>query len=653
MVERSKVELRVTSGCSEASIQTVYAEVSEKRSSRIRLMDKNSTKHTTMRVLLFQIIAPGISLPPQPVLTRWGTWLDAVNYYAEHYGKIMEVIDALDSTDSSAVAAVKSLPSEQLLEDILFIDSNFKIVPKSITLLESSKLQLSEALNIVDKVSQTVIQNNNSLILEKVKCKLRNIIAKNSSYSQLRIINDVPLGHDKTSEVGVLKNYDFPFFKYAPITSCDVELIEHPADCEMQSVIRFLNARNIKPVDIHRQLCEAYGNDAISDGMVRKLVRKFNEGRISVHDEQHTGRPSLINDDLCTGSNLKHEGIVTQHLLILGRGKLRKNQNQVTCPDRDPNPGHLVSRSDAVTPALVFVNRRMRRARCEARIAQIRTIREMRAMTHFELNTQYLTSSKTISIKNKKERKDFKISELYYFEMDKGSADMNALDRSRISSLSMRMPCICYEKIHKRLGKTREFYLKQEGDRGVQKKSFALVSDYVAHDIYAVDVCLWKVFSEISAILPNTEVVKIFSDGAASYFKQMYTLRNVTLLTRIFGFNIEWNFFQSYHGKGAVDSIRGQVKRMAWMAAKSGKKIQSATEIYNIVSNKNIQIIVQKVALIEIDVGNKYIEKRFGNLAPIPPTHGVHYVKLLDPYVIDYAQLSCEQAVRKIHRFRV
>ncbi|KAJ4442776.1 hypothetical protein ANN_04368 [Periplaneta americana] len=77
-----------------------------------------------------------------------------------------------------------------LLEDILFIDSNFKIVSKSIILLESSKLQLSEALNIVDKVSQTVIQNNNSLISEKVKC------------------------HDKTSEVGVLKSSNFPFFKY-------------------------------------------------------------------------------------------------------------------------------------------------------------------------------------------------------------------------------------------------------------------------------------------------------------------------------------------------------------------------------------------------------------------------------------------------------
>ncbi|KAJ4426861.1 hypothetical protein ANN_26660 [Periplaneta americana] len=84
-----------------------------------------------------------------------------------------DVNGLIKKTDSSAVAAVKSLSSEQILEDILFIDSNFEIVSKSIILLESSKLQLSEVLNIVDKVSQTVIQNNNSLISEKVKwCSL-------------------------------------------------------------------------------------------------------------------------------------------------------------------------------------------------------------------------------------------------------------------------------------------------------------------------------------------------------------------------------------------------------------------------------------------------------------------------------------------------
>jgi hypothetical protein len=54
--------------------------------------------------------------------------------------------------------------------------------------------------------------------------------------------------------------------------------IERPADCEIRSVIRFLNAKNVKPADIHRQICEVYGENAVSDGMVRKWVRQFNEG---------------------------------------------------------------------------------------------------------------------------------------------------------------------------------------------------------------------------------------------------------------------------------------------------------------------------------------------------------------------------------------
>jgi len=36
----------------------------------------------------------------------------------------------------------------------------------------------------------------------------------------------------------------------------------------------------------------------MSDGMVRKLVRMFNEGRENVHDVARSGGPSLVNDDL-------------------------------------------------------------------------------------------------------------------------------------------------------------------------------------------------------------------------------------------------------------------------------------------------------------------------------------------------------------------
>jgi hypothetical protein len=61
--------------------------------------------------------------------------------------------------------------------------------------------------------------------------------------------------------------------------------IEKPAACEMQSVIHFLNARNMKPADIHCQLYEVYGEHAMSDSMVQRWVRNFNEGRKNMHDD--------------------------------------------------------------------------------------------------------------------------------------------------------------------------------------------------------------------------------------------------------------------------------------------------------------------------------------------------------------------------------
>jgi hypothetical protein len=54
----------------------------------------------------------------------------------------------------------------------------------------------------------------------------------------------------------------------------------------------------VKPADIHRQICEVYGENALSDGLVRKWIRKFNEGRDNMHDEPRSGRPSVVSDDL-------------------------------------------------------------------------------------------------------------------------------------------------------------------------------------------------------------------------------------------------------------------------------------------------------------------------------------------------------------------
>jgi hypothetical protein len=49
--------------------------------------------------------------------------------------------------------------------------------------------------------------------------------------------------------------------------------IENPADCEIRAVIRFQQAKKIQPADIHREVCEVYGEGAMSDSMVRRWCR--------------------------------------------------------------------------------------------------------------------------------------------------------------------------------------------------------------------------------------------------------------------------------------------------------------------------------------------------------------------------------------------
>lgn len=70
-----------------------------------------------------------------------------------------------------------------------------------------------------------------------------------------------------------------------------------PAVCEVRVVIRFLFAKNIQPVAIHRELCPVYGNSNIKIDL-KKLCLLFCDGLTNVHDEERGGQPSVMTDYL-------------------------------------------------------------------------------------------------------------------------------------------------------------------------------------------------------------------------------------------------------------------------------------------------------------------------------------------------------------------
>ena len=66
-----------------------------------------------------------------------------------------------------------------------------------------------------------------------------------------------------------------------------------PARYELCAVIRFLSAKGTTAIDIHRQLCKVYGPQCMDVKNVRKWVREFMYGCTDVHDQQHSGWPSV------------------------------------------------------------------------------------------------------------------------------------------------------------------------------------------------------------------------------------------------------------------------------------------------------------------------------------------------------------------------
>jgi transposase len=75
--------------------------------------------------------------------------------------------------------------------------------------------------------------------------------------------------------------------------------IVNPASCEIRAVIRFLRAKIMSAAEIHRELGTAFNRRSVmSEGTVRQWSRMSKGGRKYVHDEQRSGRPSIVSDEL-------------------------------------------------------------------------------------------------------------------------------------------------------------------------------------------------------------------------------------------------------------------------------------------------------------------------------------------------------------------
>lgn len=175
------------------------------------------------RVDVYKELMLGKPLPPQPVITRWGTWLAAAVFYAENFLEFKSVVLKIAEVDDAlCVQKVHELlKTTNTGKDLAFIYANCKFLLKIIEDLERRGIALSENINIIDNLKTHV----NQIPGEKgnlLKNKLKHILEKNPGLADLCKINKILQG-DEVDVMEEIEPIALSSFKYAPITSVDVE----------------------------------------------------------------------------------------------------------------------------------------------------------------------------------------------------------------------------------------------------------------------------------------------------------------------------------------------------------------------------------------------------------------------------------------------
>lgn len=175
------------------------------------------------RIRELKIAYPTVPVPPEPIITRWGTWIQAATYYAHYFNKFKQVVSSFNPEDAASIRICQELlNSDTVLCDLTFIKANFGNLPKAIKQREGSGLSLDCGIAIVNSALQP-LQSLFGDIGAKVAQKVAYVLEKNAGYTTLMKLNAIISGSKEKVEDYDFTPHKISSFKFAPITSCDVE----------------------------------------------------------------------------------------------------------------------------------------------------------------------------------------------------------------------------------------------------------------------------------------------------------------------------------------------------------------------------------------------------------------------------------------------
>lgn len=151
----------------------------------------------------------------------------AAIYYCVHFESIKRVVESFDSNDSVAIKKAQDvLKSQTLQANLIYIKSNFECIPRALKQLQEQKLSLFDSIQITETIRDIVnkLQGQHS---DRIKTKLDSVLNNKVGYKIIcKICKIFSSEEESMTNLGLPEDMtidDFSYFKYAPITSTDVE----------------------------------------------------------------------------------------------------------------------------------------------------------------------------------------------------------------------------------------------------------------------------------------------------------------------------------------------------------------------------------------------------------------------------------------------
>ncbi|XP_016655804.1 uncharacterized protein LOC107882241 isoform X1 [Acyrthosiphon pisum] len=177
------------------------------------------------RIAVLKEKCPELPNPPRPIITRWGTWINAVKYYCTNFNELKSIIEEFEEESECVRAAKRLFKMPSIQSNLVYIVSNFGFLPDTITKLETRGVLLSKSVDIVNNI-QIKLEECNGEIAKLILDKFNKVISKNKGWGNIKNINQVLIGETTTDDDLSSSNLNLDNYlsmKYAPITSVDVE----------------------------------------------------------------------------------------------------------------------------------------------------------------------------------------------------------------------------------------------------------------------------------------------------------------------------------------------------------------------------------------------------------------------------------------------